>query len=85
MYSVRTTEANNEPEKAMTTATKLSGNDSFIRGFNYGKANRRELTAREIAVQFPDVDEAAFTQGNIDGMEGDRFRLNLVLKAGRKS
>ena len=58
----------------------MNANDSFIIGFNYGKRNGRELTAREIGVQFPDVDETAFAQGNIDGMLGDRFRLELALK-----
>ena len=58
----------------------MNANDSFIIGFNYGKRNGRELTASEIGVQFPDVDEAAFAQGNIDGMLGDRFRLKLALK-----
>jgi hypothetical protein len=57
--------------------------ESFITGFNYGKANGVELTARQIAVQFPDVNDRAFAQGNIDGMLGDRYRLDLVLAAAK--
>lgn len=59
----------------------MNANDSFIIGFNYGKRNKRELTAREIAMQFPDVDATTFAQGNIDGMNGDRFRLEFALNA----
>jgi hypothetical protein len=54
--------------------------DSFIRGFNYGKANKKELTNREIAIQFPDVEVDSFANGNIDGIKNDRFRLELTLK-----
>lgn len=57
--------------------------DSFIRGFNYGRKNRRELTNREIAVQFPDVEPESFANGNTDGVLNDRFRLELTLKENR--
>jgi hypothetical protein len=60
------------------TAT-FDSKDSFIRGYNYGRAQRMELTNREIAVQFPDVEIDSFAQGNIDGVLGDRFRLDLTL------
>ena len=61
----------------------MTATDSFIRGWNYGKANGRELSAREIAVQFPDVEEREFAQGNIDAICGDRFRLEIALKSFR--
>ena len=51
---------------------------SFILGFNYGKHNNVELTANQIAHQFPDVDSDAFTQGCVDGVNNDRFRLDLT-------
>lgn len=63
----------------MIKTTKTLGlHESFAAGFAYGKAEMVELSAREISVQFPNVDESAFAQGNIDGMLGDDFRLNLV-------
>lgn len=57
----------------------MNANDSFVIGFNYGKANGRILSSREIEVQFPDVDEAGFRSGNEDGVANDRFRLDMVL------
>lgn len=65
----------NANEKEQT----MDGRDSFIVGFNYGRAQGIELTAREIATQFPDVNADAFAQGNIDGMHNERFRLDLML------
>jgi hypothetical protein len=53
--------------------------DSFIRGYNFGSAQKKELSPREIAEQFPDVDPDSFHNGNVDGIEGDRFRLDLTL------
>lgn len=59
----------------------MNDKTSFVIGWNYGKRNCRELTAHEIAVQFPDVQPDSFAQGNVDGMVGDRFRLDVSLAA----
>ncbi len=59
--------------------TTMDSKTSFILGWNYGRKQGRELTAREIAVQFPDVRADEFAQGNVDGLSGDRFRLELAL------
>jgi len=71
----------------MTTAHKgterMNSADSFIPGFNFGKHQQKELTPREIAVQFPDVEPISFHNGNLDGIENDRFRLNLTLRSAR--
>ena len=65
----------------MKTTKTMSGADSFIRGWNYGKANGRELSAREIEMQFPDVDDRAFAQGNIDGMLDDWLEYQVEPEA----
>lgn len=54
---------------------------SFVIGWNYGKTNKVELSAAEIAIRFPDVEADAFAQGNMDGMLGNRFQLEMALKA----
>jgi len=59
--------------------TTFNSKDSFIRGYNYGRAQKMELTAQEILVQFPDVEPVSFNNGNLDGIQGDRFRLDLIL------
>ncbi len=57
---------------------------SFLMGFNYGKTkNAVELTAREIGARWFDVDVSAFANGMLDGLSGDRFRVNLTLNANR--
>ena len=71
------TERDERAKNEMTT--KFDSADSFIRGYNYGKARKVELTAREIAIQFPDVDVDSFANGTIDGIASDRFRLDLTL------
>jgi len=63
--------------------TTMSATDSFVIGFNYGTFNGVELTASEIAIQFPDVNADAFAQGNIDALHGDRFRVDSILQAKR--
>lgn len=55
--------------------------DSFVIGWNFGRTEGRELSRREIGSQFPDVCSDSFSQGNIDGMRGDRWRLQRILKA----
>lgn len=57
----------------------MDSKTSFIMGFNYGKRNGIELSASQIATQFPDVQPDAFAQGNIDGTHNDRFRLEIAL------
>lgn len=52
--------------------------DSFITGWNYGKAQKKEISSRELDRQFPDVESDYFVQGMVDGVIGDRFRLELV-------
>ncbi len=53
---------------------------SFLRGFNYGRTDCAvELTNREIASNWWDVDVDAFVQGMLDGLNGDRFRVDLIL------
>ncbi len=55
---------------------------SFIKGFFQGDASKRELSAREIAERFPECDADAFAQGMLDGIAGDRFRLDLIPESG---
>jgi hypothetical protein len=57
----------------------MDSNDSFIRGWNYGKANGIERSARWVVDNFPDVEVPSFVSGMLDGIEGDRFRLELAL------
>lgn len=64
-------------QRQMTT--KFDSKDSFIRGYNFGSFQKRELTNREIETNFPDVELESFVQGMLDGIEGDRFRLDLTL------
>jgi hypothetical protein len=58
--------------------------DSFIIGFGYGTAHKRELTAQEIATTFPDLDGDRFAQGMLDGIKGDRFRLDFLQMLGAR-
>lgn len=60
-------------------ANSMNSAGSFVLGYNYGRAQGVELTPREIAIQFPDVEPLSFANGNIDGISGDRFRLDLTL------
>ena len=53
----------------------MNTRDSFMMGWGYGRATQKELTAREIATIFPQVDVDAFSQGLIDGIAGDDFRI----------
>jgi hypothetical protein len=58
---------------------------SFMRGWKYGHDYGVELTPRQISEQFPDSDSNTFAQGNIDGIQNDRFRLNLLRFGERKA
>ncbi len=59
----------------------LTAKTSFLIGFNYGRTpEARELSAREIAANWPDVEVDAFVGGHLDGLAGDRFRTDLILK-----
>jgi hypothetical protein len=56
------------------------GAPSFILGWHFGKREQRELTARDLAFEFPSADPDEFAQGVVDGIREDRFRLDLTLK-----
>ena len=50
---------------------------SFIKGFKWYKDHQGyELTNREIAELFPNVDTQAFAQGMIDAKYNDTWRLS---------
>ncbi len=50
-------------------------------GFNYGsKKGAVELSGRQICANWRDVDGDAFANGMLDGINKDRFRINLILK-----
>lgn len=59
----------------------LNTRDSFELGWNHGNREQEELSAREIEEIYPNVDVQAFVQGNLDGIEGDRWRLEFEERA----
>jgi hypothetical protein len=60
----------------------MTNQESFSTGWRYGFLNaygeRPVLTARQTAELFPDANEDAFHQGNLDGVNVDRWRLNKI-------
>jgi len=58
----------------------LDGQTSFLSGYNYGaQSHAVELTAREISQTRADMVVESFAQGMLDGLAGDRFRVDLML------
>ncbi len=52
--------------------------DSFLLGFQEGsRKGAKELSDREVLEDYPSVHLVAFHNGMLDGMSGDRFRINL--------
>ncbi len=57
----------------------LDGKTSFLMGYNYGSQGQStELSAREIVCSRPEVDLDSFAQGMLDGLVGDRYRVDLI-------
>ena len=62
---------------------KTQNPDDFTRGWNYGRETGVELSPREIIERFADVDPELLAQGMLDGICGDRFRLDGPPAIGR--
>lgn len=60
---------------------RLNTRDSFELGWNHGNREHDELSNREIEEYYPGVDVEAFAQGNLDGMQGDPWRLEYEERA----
>jgi len=65
-------EEDEEEEKEEKVASQ-----DFAQGYEYGSgADARELSAREIAEMWPEVNPDEFAQGMLDGLSGDTFRTD---------
>ncbi len=60
----------------------MDSKTSFIMGYNFGKRNQAEISNREVESRWDDINVGAFVQGMVDGVVGDRFRLEIALGQG---
>ena len=59
----------------------MTSETSFLQGFNFGRStNASELTNREVTTRWPDTNVDSFVQGHLDGLAGDRWRADRLLR-----